>query len=51
MSTFIGRVWLDALRIFLREQNPLDLAAVYILAKNWEEAQVNADFAQLKILI
>ena len=48
VSTFIGGVWPDALRIFLRERNPADLTAAYALAKNWEEAQVNADFAQFE---
>ena len=48
VSTFIGGVWPDALRIFLREQNLADLATTYILAKNWEEARVNADFAQFE---
>ena len=48
VSTFIGRVWPDALRIFLRKQNPTDLTTAYALPKNWEEAQVNADFAQFE---
>ena len=48
MSTFIGGVWRDALRIFLRVQNPTDLAAAYTLAKNYEEARVNVDFAQFE---
>ena len=48
VSTFIGGVWPDALRIFLREQILADLVAAYILAKIWEEAQINADFVQFE---
>ena len=46
VSTFVGGVWPDTLRIYLREQNPPDLAITYILAKSWEEARVSTDFAQ-----
>ena len=46
VSTFIGGVWPDTLRIYLREQNPPDLATAYTLAKTWEEARVSTDFAQ-----
>ena len=48
VSTFIRGVWPNALRIFLREQNLADSSAAYTLAKNWEEAQVNANFAQFE---
>ena len=34
VSTFIGGVWPDALRNFLREKNPANLAVAYSLAKN-----------------
>ena len=46
VSTFVGGVWLEALRIYLREQNPPDLPTAYTLAKTWEEARVSIDFAQ-----
>ena len=46
VSTFVGRVWPETLRIYLREQNPLDLATAYTLAKTWDEARVSTDFAQ-----
>ena len=45
VSTFVGGVWPEALRIYLREQNPPDLATAYTLAKTWEEARVSTDFA------
>ena len=46
ISTFVGGVWPEALRIYLREQNPPDLPTAYTLAKTWEEARVSIDFAQ-----
>ena len=46
VSTFVGGVWPETLRIYLREQNPPDLATTYTLAKTWEEARVSTDFAQ-----
>ena len=46
VSTFVGGVWPEALRIYLREQNPPDLPTAYTLAKTWEEARVSTDFAQ-----
>ena len=46
VSTFIGGVWPETLRIHLREHNPPDLATAYALAKTWEEARVNTDYAQ-----
>ena len=45
VSTFIGGVWLDALRIYLREQNLVDIATTYTLAKTWEEARMDIDYA------
>ena len=44
--TFVGGVWPDELRIYLKEQNPQDIATAYTQAKTWEEARVNTDFAQ-----
>ena len=46
VNMFVGGVWPEALRIYLREQNPLDLPTAYTLAKTWEEARVSTDFAQ-----
>ena len=46
VSTFVGGVWPETLRIYLREQNPPDLTIAYTLAKTWEEATVSTDFAQ-----
>ena len=46
VSMFVGEVWPKTLRIYLREQNPLDLATAYTLAKTWQEARVSTDFAQ-----
>ena len=46
VSTFVGGIWPEALRIYLREQNPPDLPTAYTLAKTWEEARVSTDFAQ-----
>ena len=46
VSTFIGRVWPEALQIYLREQNPPHLTIAYTLAKTWEEARISIDFAQ-----
>ena len=48
VSTFVVGVWLETLRIYLREQNPPDLATTYTLAKTWKEAKVSTDFAQYK---
>ena len=48
VSTFVGGVWPETLRIYLREQNPSDLATAYTLAKTWEEARASTDFAQYK---
>ncbi|HYP42877.1 MAG TPA: hypothetical protein VEQ18_02540, partial [Candidatus Nitrosocosmicus sp.] len=48
VSTFIGGVYPETLRIYLREQNPADVAAAYTLAKTWEEARVNHDYVQIE---
>ena len=45
VSTFVEGVWPETLRIYLREQNPPNLATAYTLAKTWEEARVSTDFA------
>ena len=46
VSTFVGGVWPEALRIYLREQNPPDLPTTYTLAKTWEETRISTDFTQ-----
>ena len=46
VSMFVGGVWPETLRIYLKEQNPPNLATTYTLAKTWEEVRISTDFSQ-----
>ena len=50
VSTLIRGVWLDALRIYLREKNLANIAITCTLARTWKEARVNIDYAQYEDL-